>query len=358
MNDENLMRRALELAERGRYSVSPNPMVGALVVRDGQVIGEGWHQRAGLPHAEIEALRSCAGDPRGATLYVTLEPCAHFGRTPPCSEALVSAGISRVVIAAADPSAHAAGSGPDRLRDAGVRVEIGLLAGEAGHQNEKFLFATRSSQPFVLLKAGITVDGKLATASRKSRWITGEEARHSSLELREEYDAILVGAGTVAADDPHLTRRLGTAPSERPWLRVVLDAGGVIPAEATVLTDGGTTLVFTDQPERIPNHEGVTVESAVLREGRVDLQQVLAALRDRGVQSLLVEGGSLVHTDFLVQRLWQKMILFVAPMFLGGSRAPSIFSSDTVTELSEAIRFRFAGIEQVGADLMIVAYPE
>ncbi len=321
------MRRAIDLARRGRFTVSPNPMVGCVIVRDGEVIAEGWHQRAGEPHAEIEALGRC-DDPRGATLYVTLEPCAHHGRTPPCTEAIAAAGVARVVYAAAD-SLH---GGAAKL--ANVDVTGGVLEDEARRLNEKFFHAATARRPFVLLKAAMTLDGKLATVARESQWITGDAARQVSLALREEYDAILVGGGTVAADDPHLTRRLGW--SSTPWTRVVLDRDRVVKPGAHVLTDGAPTLHVTED---------------------VDLEQFLGDLYARGIHSLIVEGGSVVHSEFIRRNLWQKMIVFVAPMVVGGASAPSIFAGDGVARLTEAYRFRFDRIEAVGNDLMITAYP-
>ncbi len=236
VDDERFIRRALELAERGRYSVSPNPMVGCVIVRDDEVIGEGWHQRAGEPHAEIKALLNC-DNPRGATMYVTLEPCVHHGRTGPCSNAIVDAGVSRVVVAARDPHDIVNGRGIEQLRAAGIEVTIGVLEKEARRLNEKFLYAITAQLPFVCVKAAITLDGKLATVTRDSRWITGEAARQKSLEMREEYDAILVGGGTVCEDDPQLTRRLGWNTAVTPWTRVVLDRDGRVPPIAHVLTD-------------------------------------------------------------------------------------------------------------------------
>jgi diaminohydroxyphosphoribosylaminopyrimidine deaminase/5-amino-6-(5-phosphoribosylamino)uracil reductase len=332
MNDE-FMRRALFLAEQGRYSVSPNPMVGCVIVRDGSVIAEGWHRRAGEPHAEIEALRACP-DPRGATMYVTLEPCAHHGRTPPCAEAVIAAGIAKVVVAMRDPHEVVDGRGIEMLRAAGIEVAEGVCESEARRLNEKFLWSVTHGLPFVLLKAGMTLDGKLATVARESQWITSEAAREKSLALREEYDAILVGSGTVRADNPRLTRRLGLA--NTPWTRVVLDGEGEVPPHAQILNDGGTTIHYTR---------------------RLDLAQVLSDLHARGIRSVIVEGGAVVHSEVIRRGLWQKMIIFVAPMIVGGSNAPSIFSGEGVARLTEAYRFRFDRAEFVGSDLMLTAYP-
>ena len=329
------MRRALDLAERGRYSVSPNPMVGCVLVRDGEVIGEGFHLRAGEPHAEVKAIQSC-DQPAGATMYVSLEPCAHHGRTPPCADVVVSSGVRRVVVAMADPHDVVNGKGIERLRASGIEVTSGVLEAEARQINEKFLYAVANERPFVLLKAGMTFDGKLATVERDSKWITSEASRQKSLALREEYDAIIVGGGTVSEDDPQLTRRLGWNRSITPWTRIVLDRDRVVPSTARVLMDGGNTVHVTDD---------------------VDLDAFLAELYRRGIQSVIVEGGALLHAEFIRRRLWQKMIVFVAPMIVGGGDAPSIFAGEAVRRLTDAYRFRFDRVEMSGGDLMITAYP-
>jgi diaminohydroxyphosphoribosylaminopyrimidine deaminase/5-amino-6-(5-phosphoribosylamino)uracil reductase len=333
VNDELYMRRALELAAQGRYSTSPNPMVGCVIVRDEQIIAEGFHRLAGEPHAEVEALRNCS-DPHGATLYVTLEPCSHHGRTPPCADAVIAAGVARVVVAMRDPHDVVDGRGIEKIEAAGIAVTTGVCEPEARQLNERFLWSVKKKRPFVLLKAAMTLDGKLATVTRDSQWITGDAARNRSLELREEYDAILVGGGTVAADNPHLTRRLGWAPT--PWTRVILDRDRTVRPDAHVLTDGRATLHVTDD---------------------IDLEQLLEDLYTRGIHSLIVEGGSLLHSDFIRRKLWQKMIIFVAPAIVGGAAAPSIFSGEPVSRLTDAYRFRFDRAEMVGSDLMIVAYP-
>jgi diaminohydroxyphosphoribosylaminopyrimidine deaminase/5-amino-6-(5-phosphoribosylamino)uracil reductase len=335
VDHERFMRRALELAERGRYSVSPNPMVGSVLVRKGETIAEGWHERAGEPHAEIKALLHC-DNPRDATMYVTLEPCVHHGRTGPCTTAIIESGVKHVVIGTADPHDVVNGRGIAQLRAAGIEVETGVLESEATRLNEKFLYAVTAQRPFVCLKAAMTLDGKLATVARDSHWITAEEARRKSLELREEYDAILVGGGTVAEDDPHLTRRLGWNKAITPWTRVVIDRDQRVPPTAHVLTDGRPTLHVTKD---------------------VDIEDLLRDLYARGIQSVIVEGGSFVHSEFIRRRLWQKMIVFVAPMIVGGADAPAIFTGEPAQRLTEAYRFRFDRAEFVGGDLMITAYP-
>ena len=323
VDDERFMRRALELAERGRYSVSPNPMVGCVLVRNGLIVGEGWHERAGEPHAEVQALQSC-DDPTGATMYATLEPCMHFGRTPPCSEVIRNAGIKRVIVATSDPHDIVNGRGLVQLRDAGIAVQTGILEKDAKRLNEKFLHAVTAKKPFVCIKAAMTLDGKLATVARDSKWITSDAARQKSLELREEYDAILVGGGTVYEDDPQLTRRLGWNNAITPWTRVVLDRDSRVPPTAKILTDGGATLHLTRD---------------------VDLKELLSDLYQRGIQSLMVEGGSVVISEFIHLNIWQKMVIFVAPTLVGGADAPSIFGGQPAQRLTDAHRFRGIGLD-------------
>ncbi len=356
MNDELFMRRALDLAERGRYGVSPNPMVGCVIVREAAIIGEGFHERAGEAHAEVGALRNCNGDPRGATMYVTLEPCCHHGRTPPCTDAVIASGIVRLVIAMRDPNSLVDGQGIQQLREAGIEVVVGVLEAEARRLNEKFAWSMSQQLPFVLLKAGMTLDGKLATVARESQWITSSAARERSLMLREEYDAIAIGSGTLTADNPRLTRRLGMATSITPFARVVLDAAGNAPAHAQMFVDGGRTILFTP---RAPQDLSTSVEVVEMQApgGRLDLIAVLRELHERGIRSLLVEGGSLVHSDFIRRGLWQKMIIFAAPVIVGGAEAPSIFAGEPVSRLTDAYRFRFDRAEIVGSDVMITAYP-
>jgi diaminohydroxyphosphoribosylaminopyrimidine deaminase/5-amino-6-(5-phosphoribosylamino)uracil reductase len=355
--DERFMQRALDLAERGRYSVSPNPMVGCVIVRDGRVIGEGFHERAGLAHAEVAALAGCTEDPAGATVYVTLEPCSHTGRTPPCADAVIASGVRRVVVAIEDPNEKVGGAGIARIRAAGIDVDTGILRERATRINEAFLHSAAAKRPFVVMKAGITLDAKLATTGGKSQWITSAEARERALLLREEYDAILAGGGTVAADNPHLTRRLGRNGSIQPWQRIIVDATGNLPARSNVFTDGTRTILFTSHPDAYRLPASVEVVAAEARDGRLDLGAVLDAANARGIRSILAEGGSLVHSDLIRRRLWQKMVLFVAPMLVGGADAPSLLAGAGVLNLTDAYRFHFDAVERVGRDLMITAYP-
>lgn len=348
------MHRALELAQNGRYTVSPNPMVGCVIVRDESVIAEGWHRRAGEAHAEIEALRAC-GDASGATMYVTLEPCAHHGRTAPCVDAVIAARPARVVIAMEDPH-HGHSGGIAKLREAGIEVTAGVLESEARRLNEKFIWAASQQLPFVLVKAGMTLDGKLATVTRDSQWITTEASREVSLRMREEYDAIVVGSGTIVADNPRLTRRMNLA-GDLPWTRVVLDGDGEVPPHAQLFNDGGRTILFTSHDPGVPSNVEVVRTQHDIDNGRLDLERVFGELYARGIHSVIVEGGAIIHSEVIRRGLWQKMVLFVAPMIVGGAEAPAIFSGEAVERLTDAYRFRFDRAEFVGSDLMVTAYP-
>jgi diaminohydroxyphosphoribosylaminopyrimidine deaminase/5-amino-6-(5-phosphoribosylamino)uracil reductase len=353
------MRRALALAERARGLTSPNPMVGAVVVAGGEIAGEGWHRRAGEPHAEIEALRAAGPRARGATLYVTLEPCAHQGRTPPCVPAIVAAGVARVVAAVRDPN-PAAGGGAARLAAAGVEVEVGLLEEDARRLNRVFLTAMREGRPHVTLKAAATLDGKIADLHGASRWVTGEAARARSHRLRAEADAVLVGIGTALADDPALTVRLAEPWPREPW-RVVLDAEARLGPDARLIRAGtpGRALVATGvgaDPGRVARLEaaGATVVRCPARDGRVDPVAVLAALWAREVRGVLVEGGAETHAAFLDAGLVDHVALFLAPLLLGGRTAPPVIGGPG-RELKHAVRLGRLEVERLGDDVLLEA---
>lgn len=343
--DAAWMRRALDLAERGRGTVSPNPLVGCVLVRDGVVVGEGYHARAGKAHAEIEALEQAGTDAAGATAYVTLEPCNHTGRTGPCSARLLDAGVKRVVVAVEDPHPEA-GRGAATLRAAGVPVDIGVGEEAARRQNEVFFHALAHRRPFVVAKAAVSVDGRIAAADGTSQWLTGEEARARAHRLRGEMDAIVIGSGTVLADDPHLTVRGVDAgaepaagdpaagdPADQP-LRVVLDRRGRVPSDARML-DGAAP-------------------SLVLDSGGVP--EAVARLWDRGIRSMLVEGGAQVVGAFLRAGLVDRLVVHVAPLLLGESGRPML-SGDDIATLADAPRFHLDTVEQVGDDAILWLSP-
>jgi diaminohydroxyphosphoribosylaminopyrimidine deaminase/5-amino-6-(5-phosphoribosylamino)uracil reductase len=319
------LERALELAERGRGTTRPNPMVGAVVVRDGEVVGEGWHERPGEPHAEAIALEAAGERARGATLYLTLEPCAHVGRTPPCADAVVAAGISRVVAALGDPDPRTNGRGFERLRAAGIEVEIaeGDLARQARRQNEAFLTWAAKGRPFVTYKAAMTLDGRLAAAGGDARWVSGEESRRRVHELRATSDAVAVGMGTARADKPRL------------------DARGVDAVR---------------QPRRLVFGQGPLPDGSDLELVSGPLGEELARLAGEEVQSLLLEGGPTLAGAFLRAGLIDKLLLFVAPKLVGGDDAPPLFAGPGAHALADAILVGELEVERVGDDLLLTAY--
>lgn len=358
--DARFMRRALELAERARGLTSPNPMVGAVVVSDGAVVGEGFHRRAGAPHAEVEALEAAGERARGATLYVTLEPCMHHGRTPPCTPRVLAAGVARVVVGVADPDPRVAGAGLAALRAAGLDLTVGVLAVEAERQNRVFLTAVREERPHVTLKVAMTLDGKIADARGASRWITGEAARAEGHRLRRESDAVLVGIGTVLADDPELTPRAG-GPWPREPYRVVLDSEARTPPAARLLAAGSPERALILVTERAPAarrralvEAGATVVVCAAREGRVDLAVALRELAAREIRGVLVEGGAEVHGAFLVAGLVDHVVAFVAPRLLGGRAARAALAGEGL-ELARAVRLGPLAARGVGDDLCIEA---
>ena len=358
---DRFMQRALELAERGRGLTSPNPMVGAVVVTpDGEVAGEGFHARAGGSHAEVEALRAAGSRARGATLYVTLEPCSHHGRTPPCAPAVIEAGVARVVAAIADPNPLVSGRGFAELRAAGLEVVTGAGAAAAEDQNRAFLTAMRERRPHVTLKAGMTLDGKIADLHGASRWITGEPARQHAHRLRSESDAIVVGIATVLRDDPELTVRLGQ-PWPREPLRVVLDTGARTPVGARLLRAGrpGCALIAVgaDAPDTRVKElaaTGATIVSCRTSDGRVDLGTLLTELFAREVRAVLVEGGGEVHGAFLDAGLVDRVAMFTAPLLIGGRGATAVVEG-AGRELKSGVRLGAFTVTPLGDDLLIEA---
>ena len=357
------MRRALALAERGWGRVSPNPMVGAVVVRDGRVVGEGWHEGPGLPHAEIMALREAGADAaRGATVVCTLEPCDHTGRTAPCTQALIEAGVARVVAATGDPNPLVDGAGFARLRAAGVEVVHGPLAAEARRLNEAFERHVMTGLPFVTLKSAATLDGKTAAADGSSKWITGEAARADVQRLRAGADAIVVGSRTVIADDPALTVRDPAFADARPPLRVVVDSRGAIAADARLFDGAAPTVVATS--ERAPSArvaEWTAAGAEVLTldldaSGGVSLLGLMTTLGKRDVQGVLVEGGATLAWSVVRDGLADKVVLYVAPRLVGGVKAPGVLGGPGFAPIAESLALEFSAITRLGPDLKVEAY--
>ena len=356
--DGRFMARALALAERGRGLCNPNPMVGAVVVSEGRVVGEGFHVRAGSAHAEVKALSAAGDRARGATLYVTLEPCNHQGRTPPCVDSIIRAGIGRVVAAMLDPNPRVRGGGAVRLRDAGVLVHVGCLDDQARALNRIFLVATESLRPHVTLKCAMTLDGKIAAFDRSARWITGEEARLEAHRLRSENDAVIVGIGTALADDPALNVRLET-PWPREPLRVVVDSHARLPLTSRLIDAGrperAVAAVADEAPaDRIVRLEarGVTVLTCKSRDGRVDLHDLCARLFALEVTGALLEGGATLNWAFLQAALVDRVAMFVAPLLIGGDKAPTPVGGRGVL-LPDAVRIHQLSARPVGADWLL-----
>jgi diaminohydroxyphosphoribosylaminopyrimidine deaminase/5-amino-6-(5-phosphoribosylamino)uracil reductase len=359
-SDLDFMRMALRLARRGLGRTSPNPMVGAVVARGGAVIGQGWHRRAGGPHAEIEALSDAGNDARGATLFVTLEPCSTQGRTPPCTDAIIAAGIRRVVAAATDPNPAHRGRGFEILRRAGIEVEAGVLSQEARELNEAFNHWIAYKTPFVTIKTAMSMDGKIATNSGQSKWITGEKARAWGMRLRARADAILVGVNTIVRDDPNLTVRVAGFAGKQ-LRRIILDPRARSPLEAKVFTDAAaplTTLVVTKtaSKRRVKAFsERVAVLEAPGRQGRIDLGWLARALGRENVTSLLVEGGGETNAAFLDAGLAHRIAFFYAPMVLGGEAAPKAVAGNGVARVRESLRLCEAAWRRLGPDLLLTA---
>ena len=360
--DQIWMSRALELAGRARGRTSPNPMVGAVLVKASQVVGEGFHAYAGSDHAEAAALREAGPNAAGATLYVTLEPCCHYGRTPPCVEQIVQAGIRRVVAACEDPNPAVSGKGFAALRGAGLPVEIGVLAEEAERLNEAFFTYVRTGRPFVTLKVAASLDGKIATRTGESRWITGESARRRVHRLRNEVDAVLVGIGTVLRDNPLLTTRLGIVDQRDP-IRVIVDNLARLPLRAKVVNRASTAPTLLAVSQMAPRtkleaieREGVQVVVVESSPRRVSLERLMEALGKRGVLSVMIEGGAEINASALREGIVDKVLVFLAPILIGGKSTSTAVGGDGIESLSQALRLRDVQIERFEDDILIEGY--
>ena len=344
-----MMARALRLAERGATTTRPNPMVGCVIAHGEEIVGEGWHQRAGGPHAEVFALRQAGERARAATAYVTLEPCAHQGRTPPCAEALIGAGVARVVAAMRDPFAQVDGAGFERLRAAGIAVEAGLMQAQARELNRGFLSRIERGRPWVRVKLAMSLDGRTALANGDSKWITGEAARADVQHWRARAGAILAGSGTVLADDPQLTVRLPDA-GIAPVLRVVLDRRLRTPAHANVLDGSAQTLVF-HASDAVPDARFAQVEcDAVPVEGDgLSLVAVLERLAARGINEVQVEAGPTLCGALFAQGLADELLLYIAPVFLGSEARP-LLALSALSDMADRWRLRVLDECKVGED--------
>jgi diaminohydroxyphosphoribosylaminopyrimidine deaminase/5-amino-6-(5-phosphoribosylamino)uracil reductase len=376
MSDIIFMREALRLAKRGYGATSPNPMVGAVLVKGGKIIGRGWHRRAGLPHAEIEALRDAqkrGHNPKGAALYVTLEPCCTHGRTPPCTDAIISAGIKKVIVGATDPNPKHAGKGFKILQRAGIEVVRGVLSDECEKLNEAFNHWIVKRTPFVTVKAAMTLDGKIATASGESKWITGEKARAFGMKLRQGSDAILVGVNTILADDPSLTARRQKAEGRRQnknsrLRRIILDSQARTPLNAKIVTDEFASLTTIVVSKNAPKNRIAVLAKKVnvivaptinskfkIQNSKLNLKWLLKKLGSENVTSLLVEGGGEVNASFLLGGFAQRVAFFYAPKILGGRDSRKAVAGEGAKSLSDVIQLREVEWQKLGEDLLLMA---
>jgi diaminohydroxyphosphoribosylaminopyrimidine deaminase / 5-amino-6-(5-phosphoribosylamino)uracil reductase len=352
--DHEFMARALRLAERGLNTATPNPRVGCVLVRDGAVVGEGWHEKAGEPHAEANALRQAGEAARGATAYVNLEPCSHFGRTPPCADALVAAGVARVVAAMEDPNPRVAGEGMAKLKAAGIDIAVGLMSVQAMELNIGFVSRMTRGRPWLRLKVAASLDGKTALNNGKSQWITGPEARRDAHAWRARSCAILTGIGTVRDDDPSLTVR--DVPCTRQPLRVVVDSRLDIPPSAKVLKGGALIITAAGDPAKAGElrQRGVDVVALPNGAAKVDLAGALDELARRGINEVLVESGARLNGALLAAGLVDELLIYQAPMLIG-DKARGMFDLPELVDLSGARRLNIVERKQVGADTLLRA---
>jgi diaminohydroxyphosphoribosylaminopyrimidine deaminase/5-amino-6-(5-phosphoribosylamino)uracil reductase len=354
-DDFRLMAHALQLAERGLWTTSPNPRVGCVLVRDGEVVGEGWHEKAGEPHAEVHALRAAGDKARGATAYVTLEPCSHFGRTPPCAEALVTAGVARVIAAMTDPNPLVSGQGLARLQAAGIETAHGLLENEARELNIGFVSRMTRGRPWLRLKAAASLDGKTALNNGVSQWITGPDARRDGHRWRARACAILTGIGTVRDDDPSLTVR--DVETSRQPLRVVVDSKLEIPLTAKIL-QGGPVLIAgaVDNPEKAALLRSTGAEVLILPNaaGKVELKDLMEELARRGINEVHAEAGFKLNGSLMREGLVDELLLFLAPCLMGHD-ASGLFNLPELTSLDGKRALNIRDVRQIGADIRILA---
>jgi diaminohydroxyphosphoribosylaminopyrimidine deaminase/5-amino-6-(5-phosphoribosylamino)uracil reductase len=357
-NDHALMAHALRLAERGAYTTKPNPMVGCVIAHGDQIVGEGWHQRAGEPHAEVFALREAGDRARGSTAYVTLEPCAHTGRTPPCAQALIDAGVARVVAACGDPDPRVAGKGLEMLRTAGIAVQSGLMEAQARALNRGFFSRNERARPWLRVKLAMSLDGHTALASGESRWISSEAARADVHRWRARSGALLTGSATMLADDPQLTVRMDDDAPFVPPLRVVLDPGLAIPEESRVLDDAAPTLLLHAPEARIPRYlrdrDHVVVPA---QGGMLDLPTVLRVLAERDINEVQTEAGATLCGALLHAGLVDELLLYVVPTLLGPHARP-LFDGWDATTMADRLDLRLLETRAIGPDLRLLLGPK
>jgi diaminohydroxyphosphoribosylaminopyrimidine deaminase / 5-amino-6-(5-phosphoribosylamino)uracil reductase len=361
-NDMQYMKLALDLAASAVGKTNPNPLVGAVIVKDGSIVGTGLHRKAGEPHAEVHAFKMAGEHAKGATLYVTLEPCSHYGKTPPCAELVKNSGVKRVIVAMQDPNPAVAGRGIRLLQEQGIEVEVGVLEAEAKKLNERFIHNMLTERPFVMSKFAMTLDGKIATYNGHSQWITSEESRTHVHTVRDQVDAILVGVNTVKADNPRLTTRLLERKGKNP-IRIIIDRQLATPLDSNVCnTEEARTIIVTSEFNREMTQPyllfGVEFVYVKENQGKLDLDEALKQLYKQGITDILVEGGASIHAAFLRANLINKVFAYIAPKLLGGKGSLSAFTGTDVETVDEALQLHFDEVQKMGDDLFITAYPK
>jgi len=353
------MTEALRLAKLALGRTSPNPLVGAVIVKDGKIVGRGYHHKAGTPHAEVHALAEAGELARDATVYVSLEPCSHHGRTPPCTLALIKAGVAKVVVGMVDPNPLVSGKGISLLRDAGISVESGIMEDDARRMNEVFIKHITSGKPFVALKSAMSLDGKIATVTGESQWITGPETREWVHRLRDRYDAVMVGINTVLADDPALTCRI---PGGRDPIRLVVDSTLRLPLTSKIISSSATAPLIvgttTQAPvEKVQNLKNLGVQVLQYEQPQVPLSEFLTDLGQQGISGILLEGGSILGWSMLEAELVDKVHFCIAPLLIGGTGAPGPLGGGGAARLADAIKLGDLSLEKIGSDFVFTGYP-
>ncbi|PFX66166.1 riboflavin biosynthesis protein RibD [Bacillus toyonensis] len=357
MTDQEYMRIALQLAKGTSGQTSPNPMVGAIVVKDGKTVGMGAHLRAGEEHAEVHALHMAGEKAKNATVYVTLEPCSHFGKTPPCCELLIEKGVKRIVIATLDCNPLVSGNGKKKLEEAGIEVTTGVLETEAVLLNRYFFHYMKTKRPFVTIKTAMSLDGKTATVTGESKWITGAEARADVHQYRHTHDAILVGVNTVIADNPHLTTRIPNGGKHS--IRVILDTHLRTPPSSHVITDAlAPTWIIVGKDvnkEKIASYESKNIAIFQMKTKQIEIQDVLDLLGEKQILSLFIEGGQTVHASFLQTNNFNEIVTYISPKLIGGKGAPTLFGGNGFSKLQDSLSLKIQEMKQIGDDIKIVA---
>lgn len=357
--NESFMKMAIELAKKGEGNVSPNPMVGAVIVKDGKVIGQGYHEKCGEGHAEVNAFKSLKEDPSEATMYVTLEPCSHYGKTPPCADLIIKNKISKVIIGMVDPNPLVAGKGIEKLKNAGIEVEIGVLESECIKLNEVFIKYITAKRPFVVLKAAMSIDGKIATKTGESKWISCEDSRLQVHKLRNKLSGIMVGVNTVIKDNPELTCRLENGNSP---IRIIVDSTLRIPLNSKVLNnkDNKTIIATTNKVDMAKVEEISEMNAKVLiideKDGRVDLNKLMAKLGELNIDSILLEGGAILNYSALEEKIVDKVMMYISPKIIGGEESKTPIGGYGIDKLNNAFKLKNLKTSIVGEDILVEGY--